>query len=577
MSGFDIERESLVLKGVLGPNLMDITANIARWIRLSGEPDELESFRWIEAKMKEYGYKTELVHHEGYISLPGPARLLADGEEIRCITHAFAVSTPPDGITARLTFVPANSPPDPALVRGTIVLTPGMASGNRTLELEAAGALAQIYIHDDHLHETSVSPIWGNPTPATIGSMPNTPGIAIRQGDARRLQERLNKGAVTVTIHASVDTRWRPIPLLMAELPGVDSDEYLLLSSHVDSWYYGAMDNGSANATTIEIARLMGLQRDSLRRGLRVAFWSGHSHGRFCGSAWYADRYWHDLREHCVGHVFVDSTGGMGATVVTELPIMAETKALAAEALLKVTGEILEGKRIGRFADQSFYGVGLPSTFGTFSEQPKNEAPGAISFKTGGKKSGGLGWWWHTADDTIDKVDEAFLVRDTGVYASAVYRILSMPVLPYDYRASVSELQEVAASLASAAGSQFDLSVLVTDLANLAERVATFYTKLATAGGNEARLRTANRTIMALAHHLVPVAYHENGLFDHDWMEPLQPIPSLQLVRRLVGLAPDSAQYGLTLTRLRRQYNWVVHEVKAAVAAVGEGLRALEE
>ena len=51
-----------------------------------------------------------------------------------------------------------------------------------------------------------------------------------------------------------------------------------------------------------------------MRRGIRFAFWSGHSQGRYAGSAWYADHAWRELHQRCVVHLNVDSTGARGAT-----------------------------------------------------------------------------------------------------------------------------------------------------------------------------------------------------------------------------------------------------------------------
>ena len=68
-----------LLDEVSGPGLMQATTAIAQWVRDSGEPDELESFKWIEARLREYGYEAKLEHHRAYISLPGPARLEVEG------------------------------------------------------------------------------------------------------------------------------------------------------------------------------------------------------------------------------------------------------------------------------------------------------------------------------------------------------------------------------------------------------------------------------------------------------------------------------------------------------------------
>src|SRR5439155_442351 len=125
---------------------------------------------------------------------------------------------------------------------------------------------------------------------------------------------RLHQGAVRITLTTRVRTGWIPIPLLVAHLDGHVEDRFVLLSGHVDSWHHGAMDNAAANATMLEVARLLGGRRDRLRRGLRVAFWSGHSHGRYAGSAWYADHAWSELHRRCVLHLNADSTGARGAT-----------------------------------------------------------------------------------------------------------------------------------------------------------------------------------------------------------------------------------------------------------------------
>ena len=59
-----------------------------------------------------------------------------------------------------------------------------------------------------------------------------------------------------------VRTGWMPIPHLVGELAGRQEDRFVLFSGHVDSWHYGAMDNGTANATMLEVARLL---RDAAR------------------------------------------------------------------------------------------------------------------------------------------------------------------------------------------------------------------------------------------------------------------------------------------------------------------------
>jgi hypothetical protein len=572
--------EDGILTEISGPRLMQSTREIAKWVRLSGEPDELESVRWVQKELEGCGFRTTLLSHDGYISLPGPARLEVAGENapVGCITHSFAVSTPAEGLKAELVYVPPGVEATPAQVAGKLVLLEGYASAGSALLFDRLGAAGQIHIHDDHLHETSVSPVWGNPSDRTLGQMPTSPGISIRRADGERLKKRLQQGPLRVTLHTRVETGWRPIPLLVADLEDVPQEHFVLLSCHIDSWHYGAMDNGSANATVIEVGRLVAAHRQELKRGLRLAFWSGHSHGRYAGSAWYADHHWSDLRKHCVAHVNVDSTGGVGATVINEPPVMPQTSGLAAAVLQKLTGERIDPVRMARFADQSFYGIGLNCIYGTLSMQDAKATEGTLAVRFGGgKRSGGLGWWWHTTEDTIDKVDEALLVRDTKVYAATVFRLLAQPILPFDYREAVAELESVVADLAGSVGGRFDLAPLDEELRALSRSVAALHEKLPRAEGmDEGRRRRVNEVLVQLSRHLVPVAFHENGPFEHDMMEPLKPVPSLQPLRALAAEKPGSDAARLLATRLRRRCNWVQDEVSAASAVAEKGVRILE-
>src|SRR5262249_60325020 len=98
--------------------------------------------------------------------------------------------------------------------------------------------------------------------------------------DGAALRDRLKTGrAPKVILHAEVDTGWRKTPILTGDIDGPAGDDgpFVLLSGHHDTWYYGVMDNGAANATMLEAARLMAARRTEWRRGPRGRFWCGHT------------------------------------------------------------------------------------------------------------------------------------------------------------------------------------------------------------------------------------------------------------------------------------------------------------
>ena len=83
--------------------------------------------------------------------------------------------------------------------------------------------------------------------------------------------------------------------------------------------------------------------KGELKRGLRLCFWSGHSHGRYSGSSWYADAKFGDLARHCAAHVNVDSVGAKGNTVLADALSSNELFAVAAEAVRQQGGQELDG------------------------------------------------------------------------------------------------------------------------------------------------------------------------------------------------------------------------------------------
>lgn len=207
-----------------------------------------------------------------------------------------------------------------------------------------------------------------------------------------------------------------------------------MLSSHVDGWVYGAMDNGSANAALMHVVKTLNAHSDVLKRSIKICFWSGHSHGRYAGSTWYCDTHYEDLYENCFLHINADSLGAKGSDILTESNSMAETKGLATPLIKAVAGQDYNSCRYGRAGDQSFWGTGTPSLFMGLSEQPIGEGTAAKSFAElmGNGKTGGFGWWWHSSEDTIDKIDPAKLARDCKIYLLAVYRACSDEFLPIE-------------------------------------------------------------------------------------------------------------------------------------------------
>lgn len=558
---------------------MGATRAIAEWVRLSGTEDEVRAFDWIEGQLRAAGLATTRYAHPALCSWPEAARLVvtAGGEEheFPCATHAFATSTPAGGLTGELVHAGRGTAGEieAAGARGKIALIDGIIAPNRNLAAEQAGVAASVWIAGTHLHERALSPVWGTPTPETGTLLPATPSVSVKATEGERLKELLASGPVTARLETRVYRGWRQLPLLVADLaaPAGDGD-FVLFSGHVDSWYYGAMDNGTANATMLEVAQILAGHRDELRRGLRLAFWSGHSHARYAGSAWYADEHWLELHEHCVAHINVDSVGGNGATVLSEGNSMAELRAFVSDAIEPVAGQRLSARRYGRAGDQSFWGHGIPAALMSLSEQPPENADPVLlalhhQIAGGASAGGGLGWWWHTPEDTVDKIDPALLRRDASIYVLLLHRLCTIGRLPLDYRPVVADLRQNIEAIAAKASSHLDLAPALAGVDGLSAALNRLNEQ---AGDLDDAM--VNRCLKRIARALIPADYTRTGQFGQDLAVPTSPLPGLQPAATLTTLDPDSDDYHFLRTSLVRERNRLVHGLHEAVRAVDEAL-----
>jgi hypothetical protein len=582
--------EQELIASVSTETLMASTRAIARWVRLSGTPDEAHAFDWIEGRLREIGLSISRHAHQGLVSWPESAALTLSGawgtQQIPCGTHGFAAPTPAGGLEGDLIFVGGGGEEDLRRVdvRGKIVLVDGLIAPNRNLLVEAAGVAGSIWIAGSRLHERILSPVWGTPTPETAHLLPRTPSVSVIGTDGARIKSFVHRGPARVRMETRVYRGWKQLPCLIGDLrpssTGPEAETFVMLSGHVDSWYYGAMDNATANAAMVEVARLLASRRGALRRGLRVAFWSGHSHARYAGSAWYADAFWQDLHDRCVAHVNVDSLGGRGATVLSEGNSMAELRAFASDVIEQIAGQRLSARRYGRAGDQSFWGHGIPSIFMALSEQPAENADPVLlalhrQISGGAGRSGGLGSWWHTPDDTVDKIDPVYLARDVSIYALVLYRLCTMDVLPFDYAAVVRDLHSVVRDLQAKSAGHLDLAPVAEAIATLDAAVGALADRIAAwrrGPGDGAGARRINRCLVRLGRALIPVDYTRSGRFDHDLAVPTHPMPGLHPVEHLGSLVPGTDEYEFLRTRLLRERNRAVCALREAGQVVEETL-----
>ncbi|MGH2349346.1 MAG: M28 family peptidase, partial [bacterium] len=430
--------ERAVLDGIVPDRMWRDLEFLCGFDRASGTAGERRAMEYIADTLRAEGVTVEVHAFDVYLSYPlGGAITVLSGEalpaEIPAKTRAFSGNTQQGGVTGELIYVPGGHDLfrdtethrrlEGAGVEGRIVLSEAGSRRNMQAAQEH-GAIAYLHMwpsDEDAIHEGIVSPVWGAPTPETAGAFPRIPILSITRASGEALRAALDRGPVRLRLDSRTDAGWRRVTLPVATIPGA-TPEFVLFSGHVDSWHLGATDNATGNVVTLEVARVLHAHRDRLRRGVRCAFWPGHSTGRYAGSTWYADQFWQDLYEHCVLHINCDSPGVQGATDYSPVTASAEAAQFGIEIIEELTGQTVTSERPVRAGDQSFWGAGVPSLFMGLSVRPVGQR-----WAVGGS---GLGWWWHTEADTIDKVSPEVLLLDTKIYLLATHRMATAPVLP---------------------------------------------------------------------------------------------------------------------------------------------------
>lgn len=536
---------------------------LCEWDRNSGSEGEFAAVDYVRTTLQSYGLPVTVHEYRAYLSYPvsGALNIESNGEviELPAKTRAFSADTPAEGVRGEVVSIQGGKnmfKADNAVnqissetVGGKIVLS---ESGSRGTMLAAKTAGAIGYIHmwpseEDVIHEGIVTPVWGTPTPEVAERIPSFPILSIKNKDGEGVRAALNQGPVLATMHSTTRTGWSTVKMPVTEISGKEKD-FVLVAGHIDSWHYGATDNATGNVACLELARVLKQHQSDLRRGVRIAWWVGHSTGRYSGSTWYADNHWDELNDHCVAYINIDSPGSLGATDYSEVTAVPETAALvtnAVEAIAKQTPRIERPMRAG---DQSFWGVGVPSLFMLLSNRPEGQRAAV-----GGC---GMGWWWHAEEDTFDKADKEVLLKDTQIYAHALSRLVQDEYLPLDVEAQVEELNNFVAAIDEGAGAHFDLRTIRQLFGTL---------QLSIKDVAELEPGLANRVIREVTHKLTALSFTYGDRFDHDPAMPLPAVPLLDAAQRLPNLDPQGDEYGFLLTRLTRSRNRVTHELREAI------------
>jgi hypothetical protein len=555
-------------------------------VRDSGGKAERRAVDYIVKQLGKWGVPHTLHEPELLISIPKKARLEVITPEARALTAKTpSMSLSTDGRFKRgsLVYVPGQVGGGiigifeglgeiAQNVSDKVVLAEGYPSPGKVIEFQEKGAVGAIFISPgERIHEGICTSIWGSPDLDTIRRKPQIPVVAVNKTEGSWLRALAQAGPVKVKLSTKLDEGWRPIPVLVAEIRGSEEpDKFVLLHGHIDSWHEGIGDNATGDATLLEVARVLWKHRDALRRSVRIAWWSGHSHGRYAGSTWYADTYALDIDENAIAHINCDSPGCRWASVFEDVFWMSEAEGIGKAVIRDVAGQEAEGGRPLRAGDKSFSNIGVSTFYMLSSTMPQSLVKEKGYYPVGGC---GANIAWHTEDDTMEIADRDNLLRDMKVYAAATFRAANSTIYPLDFRATAREFAQTLARYQDAAGTHFDFTPAKDEVEALEDDLERFYDAahpLKQKPVTDPQVRRANEIQRRLGRVLVCINYSRAGQFRHDPAVNVPALPDLEPATKLAALAQDSDAYRMTRTHLARGRNRVV-------AALREARRILED
>jgi hypothetical protein len=145
----------------------------------------------------------------------------------------------------------------------------------------------------------------------------------------------------------------------------------------------------------------------------------------------------------------------------------------------------------------------------------------------------GGGWWWHTPEDTRERVDLDVLTTEMEAYVAIVSRVCDSPILPHDFAATVEEVRTVLAEV--------DPESDAVDFGPVYERLDALEALLERANdvlddraaATDGVFAAGEDLQVALGNALVPAVYVAGSRFRPDpaLSQPL--LPSLQPARDL--------------------------------------------
>ena len=376
--------------------------------RVAGTEAEYQAVQYIKKQLDSYGYKTEIQEftYTGYRE-PTTVNLSIDGysEELapRSLTYTIDGNVTGELVDAGLGTITELENVD---LSGKIALIKrgSITFGEKVLNAAEKGALAVIIYNN----------VEGELNGTLGGANDNyVPVVSISQTEGDALAAALKSGQVLSTsllVEGSFTGEQTSHNVIATKSPtnkNKSTGEIIAIGAHHDSVALapGANDNASGTAVTLELARVFkNLPTDTELRFLTF----GAEELGLIGSDYYVNNLPEDELNRIVGYFNLDMVGSRDAgdlvlNTVDGNPNFVTD--LAQASSLRLNGVATPYEQEGRSDHVPFYEAGIPSA--NFIHSP-------------------LEPWYHSPEDTLDKISKEKLLDVAKIASTAVYDYTQM-------------------------------------------------------------------------------------------------------------------------------------------------------
>lgn len=427
------------MANINGEEIYQILKDICKFgYRRIGTPEALNAEKYIQQKLIEVGIPdTKLEEFEFPKWTPNKFELTILSERTPLIASNIVIDTFPywstgstglNGIEGELVYVGNGTSVDfksldvkdkIVLIEGKMLLnfhtTHSALSFNSQNLAREAGALGVICINGSPLE--SISYLFNS---SIHGWKRRLPALSIRNSDGKFLKNLCIKSKVQVKLILDVKKEEGKSNLIIGTLPG-KSDDIILVGTHTDSTFTGAIDNASANAGLIALAKYFSeIPLNKRDKTIIFAGWSGHEAG-LIGVEKFVKTH-KDLLPKISAFIMLDGFASNGyqnqvdgGVIKTGLDEQRGLFVSDNAVLLPVVMEAVLKYRL------------LPAAYLSAKKLPVSDLSPFIFSNVPSIMIIGKPIWYHTLHDTIDKCTPEQLERSGKAHAQIISNILEIP------------------------------------------------------------------------------------------------------------------------------------------------------